>query len=540
MVRFHSILIKRMGTSISCHNIQSCVKCYATDNNPVTPAALITSTEFYRRPLPRLCIPFSSPEGKRLFRDALLDGHMESYFSLAAQLCTQDEPAYCGLATLVMVLNAFEMDPGRVWKKPWRWYHESMLKCCTPSDILTEGIVMDKFVEIATCHGLNVEMHRVHDSDDPSEFRSLVDRMTQNDSEGFLVSCFSRRSLGQTGTGHFAPIGGYHRDRDLVFLFDTARFKYPSHWVPISHLWDGMSQVDPATGKPRGYMILTRSAQMHLLGAKNERSPQGDRPSSILFDFTDCASQAYMSPSALCDTYSSGYRLRLVSDQWNEWLLYTMDTPCSSEELLLQAVEFLLKLCGQHAPRNFFLTIKPVPQSSANSDSVDVRRLHHEVIQDLILSPIGQSIRKALDILPTELFTWFTTQGTFQSPVRPSDSHSLNPCDSLNSSPFAELQEPRLRMSLLLLGFLSSYPYNEVQSANSSPADQHRRVVHLGRLIEEMPFSKNTLSELDALKTILWSLQTSSIRLDEAFSLCCGQDTKRYEQLCKSSTCPCN
>lgn len=31
-----------------------------------------------------------------------------------------------------MVLNALEVDPEKVWKAPWRFYHESMLDCCVP------------------------------------------------------------------------------------------------------------------------------------------------------------------------------------------------------------------------------------------------------------------------------------------------------------------------------------------------------------------------------------------------------------------------
>lgn len=47
---------------------------------------------------------------------------MNGYFKLAAQFQTQDEPSYCGLSTLVMVLNTLGVDPGRVWKGPWRWW----------------------------------------------------------------------------------------------------------------------------------------------------------------------------------------------------------------------------------------------------------------------------------------------------------------------------------------------------------------------------------------------------------------------------------
>ncbi len=44
---------------------------------------------FYRRKLPDLCIDFASAEGKLIFKEALHEGFMEGYFSLAAQFHTQ-------------------------------------------------------------------------------------------------------------------------------------------------------------------------------------------------------------------------------------------------------------------------------------------------------------------------------------------------------------------------------------------------------------------------------------------------------------------
>ena len=57
--------------------------------------------------------------------------------------CPQDEPAYCGLATLAMVLNSLSIDPRRPWKGPWRWFHEGMLDCCAPlTKVRQEGITL--------------------------------------------------------------------------------------------------------------------------------------------------------------------------------------------------------------------------------------------------------------------------------------------------------------------------------------------------------------------------------------------------------------
>ena len=40
---------------------------------------------------------------------------------------------------------------------------------------------------------------------------------------------------------------------------DVARFKYPVHWVKLDLLYKSMKDgIDKATGKCRGYFILTR------------------------------------------------------------------------------------------------------------------------------------------------------------------------------------------------------------------------------------------------------------------------------------------
>ena len=60
-----------------------------------------------------------------MFAQALSDGTMGCFFRLIEQFRTQDEPAFCGLGTLTMVLNALNVDPMRTWKGPWRWFNES-------------------------------------------------------------------------------------------------------------------------------------------------------------------------------------------------------------------------------------------------------------------------------------------------------------------------------------------------------------------------------------------------------------------------------
>lgn len=79
--------------------------------------------------------------------------------------------------------------------------------------------------------------------------------------------------LGQTGTGHFSPIGAYDESNDMVLVMEVARFKYFQFWCPTSLLYESMMSVDVDTGKPRGYLRLRGplpTGEATTLGTMNE------------------------------------------------------------------------------------------------------------------------------------------------------------------------------------------------------------------------------------------------------------------------------
>lgn len=217
----------------------------------------MAAKNFYRRSLPSTCVDFASEEGKRLFTESLIEGNANIYFKLASQFRTQDEPAYCGLSTMVMVLNALEVDPGRVWKAPWRFYHESMLDCCVPlENVKKTGINLAQFVCLATCNRLHAVVRYGSDSEDfLTELRKDVLRSVRGEEE-VIVASYDRSQLQQTGTGHFSPIAAFHEKNDRVLIMDVARFKYPPHWVELRQLQIAMCSLDPSTRKTRGYVSL--------------------------------------------------------------------------------------------------------------------------------------------------------------------------------------------------------------------------------------------------------------------------------------------
>mmetsp|Transcript_119286 Transcript_119286/g.210755 ORF Transcript_119286/g.210755 Transcript_119286/m.210755 type:complete len:505 (-) Transcript_119286:147-1661(-) len=232
--------------------------------------SLSQTGQFYQRSLPPAQVAFSSAHGRRLFLEALEAGYMENYFYLAEQFRTQDEPTFCGLTTLAMVLNSLRIDPMRTWKGAWRWYSEDMLSCgCTgPDRVREEGMSFDMFRSLALCHGAQVEAHRAPDAASAAEalafeeaLRSTVRAVSRSHERECLVICYSREPLGQTGAGHFSPVGGYHAGTDSVLILDVARFKYPPHWAPLREVAEAMRGIDPDTGRPRGFLRLNLQEQ---------------------------------------------------------------------------------------------------------------------------------------------------------------------------------------------------------------------------------------------------------------------------------------
>eukprot|EP00798_Chlamydomonas_sp_ICE-L_P011084 gene11084-18694_t len=220
---------------------------------------------FYKRHLPtQTCIPFSSREGREVFQEALAAGHMAGFFKLVEQFSMQDEPAFCGLTSISMVMNALSIDPRRTWKGAWRFFHEQLLDCCRPIDeVKKHGITLLQAASLARCNGAKVDLKR-YGSFTLEEFRNDIQRLCQS-GESHTVVSYSRRTLQQTGDGHFSPVGGYHAARDLVLILDVARFKYPPHWVSLPMLFEAMSHADPSTKLPRGYLLMSAHDLMESL-----------------------------------------------------------------------------------------------------------------------------------------------------------------------------------------------------------------------------------------------------------------------------------
>ena len=189
------------------------------------------------------------------------------YLPLSLEFVTQDNLAYCGVATLVMVLNALDIEapvasshtiPGLV---SYRFFTQENVfenkltrEAIEPKLIARKGMTLEQLGELFKSYRLRVQT--VHGEDvGLAQFRKLTVQNLQQEGN-FVVVNYWRRTLGQKGGGHISPIAAYDEQSDRFLILDVARYRYAPVWVKAETLWSAINTVDSASGKTRGFITI--------------------------------------------------------------------------------------------------------------------------------------------------------------------------------------------------------------------------------------------------------------------------------------------
>ena len=65
-----------------------------------------------------------------------------------------------------------------------------------------------------------------------SLFKNSIKACTSGNSL-FMTVNFNRKTLGQTGFGHFSPVAAFNKSRGMTLILDVAKFKYDSYWCSV-------------------------------------------------------------------------------------------------------------------------------------------------------------------------------------------------------------------------------------------------------------------------------------------------------------------
>lgn len=211
-------------------------------------------------PLPQNLSGFSTRDGEAYFAES---DAREAYFPLASNFLTQKTQAYCGVASIVMVLNALGVPAPPVPEyTPYRTFtQDNVLNDQTdavlPRETLArQGMTLDQIGGILATVPVKAEVHHASDSS-ADEFRKLASAYLGEPGHFVLVN-YLRKALGEETGGHISPLAAYDGKADRFLILDVARYKYPPVWVKTADIFAAMNTTDAATdNKSRGFVLVT-------------------------------------------------------------------------------------------------------------------------------------------------------------------------------------------------------------------------------------------------------------------------------------------
>jgi hypothetical protein len=212
-------------------------------------------------PLPQNLIDFTSEEGANLLIHAEA---REAFWPLAAQFVTQENQAYCGVASLVMVMNALRVPaPASTKISPYTTFTQDNFlngateKLLPRAVLLKQGMTLDQIALLAETYPVKAEVY--HASDIRLDaFRALA-TSTLKQKDRFILVNYLRLALGEELGGHISPLAAYDAPADRFLILDVSRYKYPPVWVRAEDLFDAMNTKDKDIGnRTRGFVVISR------------------------------------------------------------------------------------------------------------------------------------------------------------------------------------------------------------------------------------------------------------------------------------------
>jgi hypothetical protein len=212
-------------------------------------------------PLPNDLIALDSEQGQRLFLAAEAN---QAFFPLSLHFVTQDHPAFCGPASIAMVLNALHVHrpPSKLTLGLGFYDQDNLFDARSEaiksrSAVMQGGMTLDELGGILVAHDLNVVVHHAGDSH-LDEFRRLAVTELKGKDRFVLVN-YLRSAIGQRSMGHISPLAAHNKVGDRFLILDVSRYKYPPVWVKAADLFAAMNTIDADNNnRTRGYVIVGR------------------------------------------------------------------------------------------------------------------------------------------------------------------------------------------------------------------------------------------------------------------------------------------
>jgi Phytochelatin synthase len=239
-------LIRVVGIPLSILSLLACVGIWN---------AAFRAPSIDLQPLPDGLVAVESPAGRELLADK---DFVADHESLTKNFESQSRPAFCGVASSVIVLNALGRSGPRLTQATF--FTDSANKVRSSLQVTFGGMSLAELGDLLRAHGAEVTLFYASDAS-LAAFREIA-RTNLETPGDFLLVNYQRAALGQEKTGHISPVAAYHSATDRLLILDVAAYKYPPVWVSTKALWDAMNTMDSASGRTRGFLVVRGTQQV--------------------------------------------------------------------------------------------------------------------------------------------------------------------------------------------------------------------------------------------------------------------------------------
>jgi hypothetical protein len=224
------------------------------------------------RPIADELLRLDTPQGQQLlFQSAT----RTAFLPLVAVYETQRSQTYCGLASMVMVLNALELPaPTADEYGTYRIFTQQNVLNGRTDDVVSErtiarrGMLLAEVARVLEVYGAKVDLHQAASSSVGS-FREMAMSYLSEPGHHVIVN-YSRAALGQEGAGHISPLGAYDAGTDRFLILDVSRYKSPAIWISADHLFAAMAAPkSPGSSQSRGFLLIRKPLDS---GAEQDQS----------------------------------------------------------------------------------------------------------------------------------------------------------------------------------------------------------------------------------------------------------------------------
>lgn len=221
------------------------------------PSQLLAQTSL---PLPENLINFNSSQGETLLVESQ---SRKDYIPLSLQFETQENLAFCGVASMVMVLNALSIPAPTAteWVRYNRFTQDNFFDNPKTEEVISketvsrQGMTLQELGGLLKSYPLDVEVYHGGEVSLEEFRRRIVNNLKQENN--FVLVNYLRSSIGQERGGHISPIAAYHQDSDRLLILDVSRYKYPPIWVSVEELWKATNTIDSTSEKTRGFVLIS-------------------------------------------------------------------------------------------------------------------------------------------------------------------------------------------------------------------------------------------------------------------------------------------